>query len=68
LYYLLAYASPEIVKYIAKTSTDITVDILVLYLVTLDYKIYTILKTIIIISCITDSENSTNNNPFDKVD
>jgi hypothetical protein len=68
LYYLLAYASPEVVKHIAKTSTDITVDILVLYPVTLDYKIYAISKTIIIISCITNSENLINNKLFDEVD
>jgi hypothetical protein len=65
---LLAYASPEVVKHIAKTSADITIDTLVLCLVTLDYKIYTISKIIIVISCIIDSENPINNKPFDKVD
>jgi hypothetical protein len=68
LYYLLAYTSPEVIKYIAKASADITIDILVLYPVTLDYEIYTILKAIIIISRITDSENPTNSKPFDEVD
>jgi hypothetical protein len=68
LYYLLAYASPEVVKHIAKASTDITINILVLYLVTLDYEIYTISKIIIVISYITDSKNPTNNKPFDKMD
>jgi hypothetical protein len=68
LYYLLAHTSPEIIKYIAKTSADITVDTLVLYLITLDYEIYTILKVTIIISCIANSENLTNNKPFDEID
>jgi hypothetical protein len=68
LYYLLAYASPEIIKHITKASADITVDILVLCLVTLDYEVYTISKAIIVISRITDSKNPTNNKPFDKVD
>jgi hypothetical protein len=68
LYYLLAYTRPEIVKHIEKTSANITIDILVLYLVILDYEIYTISKIIIIISCITNSENLTNNKPFDKID
>jgi hypothetical protein len=68
LYYLLAYTSPEVVKHIAKASVDITVDILVLYPVTLDYEIYAVSKAIIVISCITDSENPTNSKPFDKVD
>jgi hypothetical protein len=68
LYYLLAYTSPEVVKHITKTSADITIDILVLCLVTLDYEIYIISKTIIVISCITDSENLTNSKLFDKVD
>jgi hypothetical protein len=68
LYYLLAYTSPEIIKHIAKTSADIIIDILVLCLVTLDYEIYTISKVIVIISCIVDSENPTNNKPFDKID
>jgi hypothetical protein len=65
---LLAYASPEVVKHIAKTSADITIDILVLCLVTLDYEIYTISKVIVVISCITNSENPTNNKPFDEMD
>jgi hypothetical protein len=68
LYYLLAYASLEVIKHIAKTSVDIIVDILVLCLITLDYEIYTISKAIVVISCIADSENLTNNKPFDKVD
>jgi hypothetical protein len=68
LYYLLAHASPEVVKHVAKTSADITVDISVLCPVTLDYKIYTISKVIIVISCITNSKNLTNNKPFDKMD
>jgi hypothetical protein len=55
-------------KYIAKTSTDITADILVLYLVILDHEIYIISKITIIISCITNSENLTNSKPFDKID
>jgi hypothetical protein len=41
LYYLLAYASPEVVKHIAKASADITVDILVLCLVTLVLRTHT---------------------------
>jgi hypothetical protein len=65
---LLAYASPEIIKHIAKTSADITVDTSVLCLVTLDYEIYIISKTIIVISRIADSENLTNNKLFDKMD
>jgi hypothetical protein len=68
LYYLLAYTSPEIIKHIIKTSVDIIIDILVLYLVTLDYKIYTISKTIVVIPCITNSKNLTNSKPFDKID
>jgi hypothetical protein len=68
LYYLLAYISPEVLKHIAKTSADITVDTLVLYLATLDYKVYTISKVTIVISCIADSKNPTNNKPFDKMD
>jgi hypothetical protein len=68
LYYLLAYTSPEIIKHIAKTSINITIDTLVLCLVTLDYEIYIISKVIIVISCITDSENLINNKPFDKID
>jgi hypothetical protein len=68
LHYLLAHTSPEIIKYIAKTSADITIDTLVLYLETLDYKVYTISKAIVIISCITNFENLTNNKLFDKVD
>jgi hypothetical protein len=68
LYYLLAYASPEIVKHIAKTGVDITINILVLYLITLDYKIYIISKITIVIFCIINSENLTNNKPFDKMD
>jgi hypothetical protein len=68
LHYLLAYISLEVIKHIAKTSTNITINILVLYLVTLDCEIYIISKTIIIISCITNSENPTNNKLFDKVD
>jgi hypothetical protein len=68
LYYLLAYASPEVVKYIAKTSADITVNTLILCLVTLDYEIYTISKTIVVISCIANSKNPTNSKPFDKMD
>jgi transcriptional/translational regulatory protein YebC/TACO1 len=65
---LLAHTSPEVIKHIAKTSIDITIDISILYLVTLDYEIYTISKVIIIISCITDSKNPTNNKLFDKMD
>jgi hypothetical protein len=65
---LLAHASPEVVKHIAKTSADITIDTSVLYLVTLDCKIYTISKVIIVISRITNSENPTNNKLFDKMD
>jgi hypothetical protein len=68
LHYLLAYTSPEIIKYIAKTSVDITVNTSILCLVTLDYEIYIISKTTIVISCITNSENLTNNKPFDKID
>jgi hypothetical protein len=68
LYYLLAYASLEVIKYIAKASVDITIDTLVLCLVTLDYEIYTISKAIVIISRIADSENPTNNKLFNKVD
>jgi hypothetical protein len=68
LYYLLAYTSPEIVKHIAKTSINITIDILVLYLIILDYEIYTISKAIIIIFYITNSKNLTNNKLFDKID
>jgi hypothetical protein len=68
LHYLLAHASPEIVKHVAKASVDITINTLVLYLVILDYEIYTISKTIVIISRITNSENPTNNKPFDEVD
>jgi hypothetical protein len=68
LYYLLAYTSPEVIKHIAKASADITIDISVLYLVTLDYEIYTISKATIVISCITDFENPTNNKLFDKMD
>jgi hypothetical protein len=67
LYYLLAYTSPEIIKHIAKTSADITINILVLYLITLDYEIYTISKTIIVISYIANSKNLTNNKLFDKI-
>jgi hypothetical protein len=68
LYYLLAYASPEIIKHIAKASADITVDTLVLYPVTLDYKIYAVSKVIVVISCIADSKNPTNNKLFNKMD
>jgi hypothetical protein len=68
LHYLLAYASPEVVKHVAKTSANITIDTSVLYPVTLDYEIYTISKAIAVISCITDSENPTNSKPFDKMD
>jgi hypothetical protein len=68
LYYLLVYTSPEVVKHITKTSADITIDISILYLITLDYEIYAISKAIIIISCITDSKNPTNNKLFDKMD
>jgi hypothetical protein len=68
LHYLLAYASPEVVKHIAKASVDITVDILVLCLATLDYEICAVSKAIVVISCIADSENPTNSKPFDKVD
>jgi hypothetical protein len=68
LYYLLAYASPEVIKHIAKASADITVDTLVLCLATLDYKIYIISKATIVISCITDSKNPTNSKLFDKID
>jgi hypothetical protein len=68
LYYLLAHASLEVVKHIAKASADITIDISVLYPATLDYKIYTISKAIVVISCIADSENLTNNKLFDKMD
>jgi hypothetical protein len=65
---LLAYTSPKVIKHIAKTSIDITVDTSVLYPVTLDYEIYTISKTTAVISRIIDSENPTNNKLFDKVD
>jgi hypothetical protein len=68
LYYLLAHASLEVVKHIAKTSTNITVDILVLCLVTLDYKVYIILKATIVIFCIVDSENPTNSKLFNEMD
>jgi hypothetical protein len=68
LYYLLAHASLEVVKHIAKASADITVDISVLCLVTLDYKICVVSKVIVVIFCIADSENPTNNKPFDKID
>jgi predicted MPP superfamily phosphohydrolase len=68
LHYLLAYTSPEIIKHITKTSANITIDILVLCLVTLEYKIYTISKAIVVISRITDSKNPTNNKLFDKID
>jgi hypothetical protein len=68
LYYLLAHASPEVVKHVAKASADITVDISVLCLVTLDYEIYAISKATVVISCIANSENLTNSKPFDKVD
>jgi hypothetical protein len=68
LHYLLAYASPEVIKHVAKASVNITVDTSVLYLVTLDYEIYTISKIIAVISCIADSENPTNSKPFDKID
>jgi hypothetical protein len=56
------------IKHITKTSADITIDILVLYLITLDYEIYIISKTIVIISCIANSENLTNSKLFDKID
>jgi hypothetical protein len=65
---LLAHTSPEVIKHIAKTSADITVDISVLYPVTLDYEIYTISKATIVISRIADSKNLTNSKPFDKMD
>jgi hypothetical protein len=65
---MLAYASPEIVKHIAKASVDITVDISVLCPVTLDCEIYTISKVTVVISYITNSENPTNSKPFDKID
>jgi hypothetical protein len=65
---LLAYTSPEVVKHIAKTSADITVDTSILCLVTLDYEIYIISKVIVVIFRIIDSENPTNNKLFDKVD
>jgi hypothetical protein len=68
LYYLLAHASPKIIKHITKTSADITIDTSILCLVTLDYEIYTISKTIAIISRIADSKNPTNNKLFDKMD
>jgi hypothetical protein len=68
LHYLLAHASPEIVKYIAKTSADITVDTSVLCLITLDYEVYTVSKATAVISRIADSENPTNSKPFDKID
>jgi hypothetical protein len=68
LYYLLAHTSLEMIKHITKTSADITIDILVLYLITLDYEIYIISKTIVIISCIANSENLTNSKLFDKID
>jgi hypothetical protein len=68
LYYLLAHASLEVIKHITKTNADITVDTLVLCLVTLDYEVYTISKTIAIISRIANSKNPTNNKPFDKID
>jgi hypothetical protein len=68
LHYLLAYASPEVVKHIAKTSADITIDISILYLVTLDYEIYAISKATVVISRIANSENPTNSKPFDEVD
>jgi hypothetical protein len=68
LYYLLAYASLEVVKHIAKTSANITVDTSVLCLATLDCEIYAVSKITVVISCIADSENPTNSKPFDKVD
>jgi hypothetical protein len=68
LYYLLAYTSPEVIKHIAKTSVDITVNTLVLCLITLDYEIYIVSKIIIVISCIANSENLTNSKLFDKID
>jgi hypothetical protein len=68
LYYLLAHASLEVVKHIAKASADITIDISVLCLVTLDCEVYTVSKVIIVISRIADFENLTNSKLFDEVD
>jgi hypothetical protein len=68
LYYLLAHASPEVVKHIAKASADITVDTLVLCPATLDYEVYAVSKAIAVISCIADSKNPTNSKPFDEMD
>jgi hypothetical protein len=65
---LLAHTSPEIIKHIAKTSANITIDTLVPYPVTLDYEIYTVSKAIVVIFRITNSENPTNSKPFDKID
>jgi hypothetical protein len=65
---LLAYASLEVVKHVAKTSADITIDTLVLCLVTLDYEIYIISKATVVISRIADSKNPTNSKLFDKMD
>jgi hypothetical protein len=68
LHYLLAYTSLEIIKHITKASVDIIVDILVLYLVTLDCEVYIISKVTVVISRIANFENPTNSKPFDKVD
>jgi hypothetical protein len=68
LYYLLAYTSPEVVKHVAKTSANITIDILVLYPATLDCEICIVSKAIVVISRIANSENPTNNKLFDKID
>jgi hypothetical protein len=68
LYYLLAHASPKIIKHITKASADITIDTSVLYPVTLDCEIYAISKATVVISRITNSKNPTNNKPFDKID
>jgi hypothetical protein len=68
LHYLLAHASLEVIKHVAKASADITVDILVLCLVTLDCEVCVVSKAIVVISYIVDSENLTNNKLFDKVD
>jgi hypothetical protein len=68
LYYLLAHTSPEVIKHVAKASANITIDTSVLCPATLDYEVYTVLKAIVVISCIADSENLTNSKLFDKVD
>jgi hypothetical protein len=68
LHYLLAHASPEVVKHIAKASANITVDTSVPCPVTLDCEVYIISKATVVISRIADSENPTNSKLFDKMD